>query len=719
MSERLEGTIERITYHSEESGYTVAKLEPKGTRFRPITVVGTMASVSAGESLILDGLWVSHPQYGRQFKVTSYRTVYPSTVEGIRKYLGSGLIKGVGPITAKRIVNHFGTDTLDIIETDPDRLLEVPGVARKRAEMIKHAWVELREVKEVMLFLQSHEVSTTYAAKIYKQYGRDAISIVRVDPYRLERDIWGIGFLTADKIAKNLGISPDSIERIKGGIRYVLTQYAEEGHTFVPVVELLERVRDILSVDVEFVPKGLEALREDGGIVTEDLRYYLPPLYYAEIGVAHGFHRLMRHGSVSLTAEAEQEIQDLERKGSIQFAEKQKRAIQTAVTSKVMVLTGGPGTGKTTITKTIIEIFEHKGLKVLLCSPTGRAAKRLSEATGRQAKTIHRLLEFSPTKGGFQKSREDPLDGDAVIVDETSMIDIVLMNSLLRAIPSKARLILVGDVDQLPPVGPGNVLKDIIRSEAVPVVRLDEIFRQAKSSQIVTNAHRINKGTFPYINNKHAEDFFFVEEEDPEKVAQHIEELCTDRLSKHKGFHPIEDIQVICPMYRGETGAINLNLQLQNALNPDSPEYRRGDTEYRVGDKVMQIRNNYEKMVFNGDIGRITRIDRENQQLEVRFDEPVCYEFGELDELVLAYAVSVHKSQGSEYRAVVMPITTQHYMMLQRNLLYTAVTRAKEMVVLVGTKRALGIAVNNSKVSERYSWLCEQLRETGHGESGG
>ena len=717
-SQQIEGVVERITYQSAETGYTIAKLEPKLRHLKSTTVVGHLAEIHPGEKVRLEGYWVTHPQYGRQFKIESYKVLYPSTIEGIRKYLGSGLIKGVGPVTASRIVKHFGLETLEIIETAPDRLVEVSGMGKKRAGMITRAWEEQKAVKEVMLFLQSHDVSTTYAVKIYKQYGDDSIGVVRENPYRLERDIWGIGFVTADGIAQKVGISADSPERVNAGVRYVLNGYSEQGHLFVPREELVGKAGETLEVASSQVGEGIEELVQEEGVVVESGssegsdRVYLPPLYYSEVGVANALRRLLRHRVLEEESGIgmDQELSSLERSMRIRFAEAQREAIRTAWEEKVVVITGGPGTGKTTITRGILDLFERRGKKILLCSPTGRAAKRLSEATGRSARTIHRMLGFNPGKGGFQKDREDPLGADGVIVDEVSMMDTVLMHNLLKAIPETSRLVLVGDVDQLPSVGPGNVLRDILSSDVIPVVRLTHIFRQARTSQIVTNAHRINEGKYPDIDNATAREFFFIEEEDPEAIPEIIEKLCTERIPRRLSCDSIEDVQVISPMYRGATGATNLNGRLQQALNPHGFGYRRGNTEYRAGDKVMQIRNNYQKMVFNGDIRRILSIDVEEEQLVVTFDEPVTYEFHELDELVPAYAISVHKAQGSEYPAVVMPVTTQHYLLLQRNLLYTAVTRAKRLVVLVGTRKALWIAVKNAQVAERYTSLSDRLR---------
>ena len=709
MSETLEGTIERITFQAEDTGFTIARLQARGYRGEPVTVVGAMAAAQPGESVRLEGSWTTHSQYGRQFKFTRYTTVYPATVEGIRKYLGSGLIKGIGPVTAKRIVGHFGLETLEVIESDPDRLLEVPGTGPKRVEIIKKGWESQKAIKDVMLFLQSHGVSTAYAVKIYKQYGDEAIQLVGDNPYRLERDIWGIGFLTADRIARSLGVAADAPERIKAGLRYALNQASDAGHVFLPRQELLQATEQELEVDPSLLPAGLEALAAEEGVVVDAERIYLPPLYHAETGIAEYLQLLLDGPSPAAVRDLETLLADLERRSGIEYEESQRQAIRTAAQSKVMVLTGGPGTGKTTITRGIIGLFERQGMRVLLCSPTGRAAKKLSEATDRPAKTIHRLLGFKPAEG-FDHDQRNPLQADALVADEVSMVDTALLHSLLQAVPRKAQLVLVGDVDQLPSVGPGSVLRELIDCGVLPVVRLTHIFRQALQSQIITNAHRINQGKSPQIDNRQSRDFFFIDEEEPERIVELIQELCATRLPRRYQYDPIEDIQVLCPMYRSLTGASHLNQVLQQRLNPKAQGWKRGNTEYRVGDKVMQVRNNYDKLVFNGDVGRILAIDLENQKLRVQFDAVVEYEFGEADELVLAYAVSVHKSQGSEYRAVIAPLTTQHYVMLQRNLLYTAVTRARELVVLVGTRKALSIAVRNAQIARRHTALAERLQ---------
>ncbi|MGY8822866.1 MAG: SF1B family DNA helicase RecD2 [Candidatus Latescibacterota bacterium] len=705
MTETYKGYIDRITYHNPENGYTIARLVAEGEQEK-LTVVGAIAALEEGESIEVEGEWTNHAKYGRQFKIESYRTVYPTTLEGIQKYLGSGLIKGVGPVSAKRIVEHFGEDTLDVIDEDPHRLEEVPKLGKKRVDMIAEAWEGQRQIKDVMVFLQSHGITTGYAVKIFKRYGQESIQKVRSNPYRLERDIRGIGFRIADRIAQNLGLGHDAPQRVQAGIRYLLNQAADDGHVYLPAVKLIEQAREILEINADLIPPALEALRADDGIVMEDLHYYLPPLYHSEVGVASSLRRLLRMGG----AGDELEKREPESDDGLVLAPTQQEAIDIATEQKVMVLTGGPGTGKTTVTKRILQQFEKGGLKVSLCSPTGRAAKRLGEATGREARTIHRLLEFQPGAGQFKKSYEDKLEVGALIVDESSMIDVVLMNALLRALPDAARLVLVGDVDQLPSVGPGNVLRDIIDSGEVPIVRLTQIFRQAEESHIITNAHRINEGEMPILDNKKTADFFFIEERDPARVVEVVEELCVRRLPAHGDYDMRRDIQVLSPMYRGETGAININQRLQEKMSDGGRVFRHGGNEFRLNDKVMQTKNNYDKGVFNGDMGIVEHIDMEKQMLLVKFDFSIEYDAADTDELTLAYAISTHRSQGSEFPVVVLPLTTQHYVMLQRNLLYTAITRAKEMIVIVGTKQALAMAVQNNQVAERFTTLKERLR---------
>lgn len=714
------GYIERITYFDEESGFVVAKLQEKGKRGLT-TIVGKMPGINPGESLKLTGHWVQNKRFGEQFQVDHYEIIVPATVRGIEKYLGSGLIKGIGPIMAERIVRKFGLETLNIIEKSPERLSEVDGIGPKRIEMITRAWEEQKEVKGIMIFLQGHGVSATYATKIYKQYGTRSIEVVKENPYRLAQDIYGIGFLTADRIAQNLGIDPNSLIRAKAGIVYVLRSLTEEGHVYYPEKSLIYKAEEILKVDRAIIEKALLELSQEKEIFIEEIHgedkdraVYLAPFFLAEKGIAQILRLLRDSPSNIRTIHPEKTIDWVEGKLGIHLAEKQKEAILLAASSKVLIITGGPGTGKTTIITAILKIFQELRLKFLLAAPTGRAAKRMSEATQEEAKTIHRLLEFSPQKGGFKRDQDNPLEADGVIIDEASMIDTLLMYHLLKAIPSHARLILVGDVDQLPSVGPGNVLKDIIDSGRFTVIRLTEIFRQAQESMIIVNAHRVNQGLFPILKKdekQEPKDFYFIEEEEPEKIQDQILSLCSQRIPKYFGFHPVRDIQVITPMHKGVLGVSQLNIELQKRLNPESRSLTHGSRVFRFGDKVMQIVNNYDKEIFNGDIGWISRMDQEAGEIVIDFDgRLIPYDPSELDEIVLAYAISVHKSQGSEYPAVILPISTQHYVLLQRNLLYTAITRAKRLVVLIGTKKALAIAIKNNKPQLRFTHLSERLR---------
>ncbi len=736
MMETLTGVIERITYHNEETGYTVARVRPEG-KTDLVTVVGPMIGVNVGETARFTGVWTVHPQYGRQFKANKVETIMPATVAGIEKYLGSGLIKGIGPVTAKRIVRKFGLDTLRIIDEEPDRLLEVLGVGPKRVALIKTAWEEQRHIKDVMVFLQGHGVSTGLAVKIYKQYGKDAIRVLQTDPYRLAREVRGIGFITADKIARQLGIPEDATERVVAAIAYLLSEEADRsGHVYLPKGELLERATKLLNVPEERIEQAVDMLAELGEIqvepaaavggkgVAEEPAVYLTPFHRAEMGVARRLAHLLSSEPTSLLGGRLHAFRDfdwesafaaIQQTTGVRLNKDQRAAVRMALTSPVSVLTGGPGTGKTTTIQTIIRFLEAAGAQYLLASPTGRAAKRLSEATGRPAQTIHRLLEVSPGETfAFKRNEQRPLSADMVIVDEASMLDVLLMNHLLKAIPPGAHLLLVGDADQLPSVGAGNVLRDIIRSGVIPVVQLREIFRQPEGSYIIINAHRINRGQMPILDNRKARDFFLFKVSDPEDAADLIVDIVKHRIPRKFGLRP-EDVQVLSPMHRGAVGVGNLNVRLQQALNPGrpgAPERQVGGRVFRVGDRVMQIRNNYDKEVYNGDLGRVVRIDLEYQELLVDFEGRVVpYDFLELDELVHAYAISIHKSQGSEYPAVVVPVMTTHYVMLHRNLLYTAVTRAKQLVVLVGEPRAIAIAVRNARPLHRHSGLAERLRQ--------
>ncbi|RLC83303.1 MAG: ATP-dependent RecD-like DNA helicase [Chloroflexi bacterium] len=734
MSEQLRGTVERVTYYNEETGYSVIRLNVPG-RGDLVTVVGNLPEVQPGESLRLEGRWTTHPQYGRQFKAERCEQVLPATVEGIRRYLGSGLVKGVGPVTAARIVQRFGTDTLRVLDEEPHRLREALGVGPKRAAAIAKAWEEQKHIREVMLFLQSHGVTTGLAVKIYKTYGDDALRVVQEDPYRLARDIWGVGFKTADKIARDLGLPPDAPSRIQAGVAHALGQLADEGHVYAPEEELVAEAARLLDVSPDLVRVAIEDLDADEVVRRETLIYptaearrgavtmplreeravYLTPFYYGEIGATRRLQALVENPTTRLypfrSVDWDALLAQATRDSAIELSPQQREAVRAALTHKVTVLTGGPGTGKTVSVRTVIGALEAMGCRYALCAPTGRAAKRLSEATGRPAKTIHRLLEYSPQEG-FRRNEEHPLGVDCLIVDEASMLDLLLTNHLLKAVDPAAHVLLVGDVDQLPSVGAGDVLRDIIASGRAAVVRLTTIFRQAADSGIVVNAHRVNRGQMPILNR--FDDFYFFSKQDPQEAADLLVDIVRQRIPRKFGLDPVNDVQVLAPMYRGACGVANLNACLQEALNPASPrkvERRLGGRAFRVGDKVMQVRNNYDKDVYNGDIGRVTGIDPVEQTLTVTIDDrPVIYDWGEVDELVHAFAVSVHKSQGSEYTAVVMPVLTQHYLMLQRNLLYTGITRARRLVVLVGTRRAIAIAVHNDKVRERHSGLEVRLR---------
>jgi len=713
----LEGVLERIVFFNEENGFTVARLQV-AKRQELVAIVGVLPSPMPGETLRLKGEWVVDNKFGEQFRVQSCLSVLPATITGIEKYLGSGMIKGIGPIMAKRIVTRFALETLDVIEESPEKLLEVEGIGSIRVERISKAWQEQKEIREVMIFLQGEGVSSTYAVKIYKEYGNKAIAVVKENPYRLALDISGIGFKTADKIAQNMGIYPGSPMRAEAGIIHVLSELVDEGHVYYPYEKLKENAGELLEVNESILDMALATLSDQRRVVIEQHpeheAVYLTPLHVAETNVATRLKTLVNSPKQMLQIDIEKAIEWVHKIDRINLAEMQKEALRKAVTCKVMVITGGPGTGKTTLVNSIIKILEKKGQKIVLASPTGRAAKRLSEVTGREAKTIHRLLEFSPNEGGFKRNEEYPLDADMVIIDEVSMVDILLMNHLLKAIPPTATLLLVGDIDQLPSVGPGNVLKDIINSGLVETIRLTDIFRQAQESLIVVNAHRINSGEYLQLDTLPGQqnNFYFIKRQEPEQALNTIKELCKRRLPSAFQLDPLEDIQVMTPMHRGTVGVANLNAELQNLLNPNQKSVSRGGRLFRVNDKVMQTKNNYEKETFNGDIGRIISIDLEDQILKVRFEDRIVdYSWSDLDELVLAYAISIHKSQGSEYPAVVIPILPQHYIMLQRNLLYTAITRAKKLVVLVGSKRAVAIAIKNNKVQFRYTNLSARLNE--------
>ncbi|MFD7095230.1 SF1B family DNA helicase RecD2 [Streptomyces xanthophaeus] len=727
----VEGVLERITYANEESGYTVARVDTGRGGGDLLTVVGALLGAQPGESLRMEGRWGSHPQYGKQFTVENYRTVLPATIQGIRRYLGSGLIKGIGPKIADRIVEHFGTDTLDVIEEEPKRLIEVPGLGPKRTKLIGAAWEEQKAIKEVMVFLQGVGVSTSIAVRIYKKYADASISVVKNQPYRLAADVWGIGFLTADRIAQAVGIPHDSPERVKAGLQYALSQSTDQGHCFLPEDRLIADGVKLLQVDTGLVIDCLAELAADPeGVVREQVpdpqggpdpltAVYLVPFHRAELSLVGQVRRLLNAENDRMPAfqdvDWEKALGWLAGRTGAELAPEQRDAVRLALTRRVAVLTGGPGCGKSFTVRSIVELARAKKAKVVLAAPTGRAAKRLSELTGAEASTVHRLLELKPG-GDAAYDRDRPLDADLVVVDEASMLDLLLANKLVKAVAPGAHLLLVGDVDQLPSVGAGEVLRDLLAEGGpVPAVRLTRIFRQAQQSGVVTNAHRINTGLPPVTEG--LPDFFLFAEEDTEEAGRLTVDVAARRIPARFGLDPRRDVQVLAPMHRGPAGAGNLNGLLQQAMTParpDLPEKRFGGRVFRVGDKVTQIRNNYEKGangVFNGTVGVVTALDPDEQHLTVRTeeDEEIPYEFAELDELAHAYAVTIHRSQGSEYPAVVIPVTTGAWMMLQRNLLYTAVTRAKKLVVLVGSRKALGQAVRTVSAGRRYTAVAPRL----------
>lgn len=706
---KIRCVVERITYQNPESGYTVLKARIKGYQ-ELVPVVGNLLDANVGSVLIVEGTWKTDIKYGRQFMAEKWEETLPATAYGIEKYLGSGLVKGIGPKFAKKIVQKFGIDTINVIEKDISLLLDVEGIGKKRAELIHESWERQKEVKNVMLFLQEHGVSTSFAAKIYKQYGSESIKKVKENPFCLADDIWGIGFRTADSIAQKLGISRQSYLRLRSGIMYTLSELANSGHVYAEHEQLVSSAANLLEAEKEYIVMTADQMVKDKDLILEKDALYLPPFYFAETGTAGKLARLLsRQTSDNLPEDID--ISQIEQRLGMKYDALQADAIRQAAKSKVLILTGGPGTGKTTVTKGIITAYQEYGLKILLAAPTGRAAKRMSEATGLEAKTIHRLLECRPPKG-YQKNDENPLEGDVLVIDECSMIDIILMNSLLKAVPQNMRLILVGDIDQLPSVGAGNVLRDIIDSDRFPVIKLSKVFRQAQSSRIITNAHLINAGKMPDISNGKYTDFFFIQKEKSEEVAEEIVNLIKDNLPRYYKI-PTSQIQILSPLQRGMTGTTNLNILLQTALNPDGEGIRRSGYIFRKHDKVMQIKNNYEKEVFNGDIGIIENVNMEDRTLTVDFDgRHVEYDVTDLDELLLAYAVTIHKAQGSEYPVVVMPLIMEHYIMLQRNLLYTGITRAKKILVIVGTKKALAYSVNNLAVAKRNTKLKERLKNT-------
>lgn len=727
-SEQLQGVVERLTYYSEESGYTVARFQAPRAR-ELVTIVGSFSNIQAGQTLQLQGFWRDHPKFGPQFQVLNYRETKPATLTGIEKYLGSGLIKGVGPVTAKRIVAHFGLETLDIIENHCDRLSEVPGIAQKRVRMIQAAWAAQKAIKEVMLFLQSHGISTTYAVKIYKQYGDNAIAVVSQNPYQLAVDVYGIGFITADAIARSLGIAPDSEFRYRSGILHVLSEASEAGHCFLPESELVERSVERLSLenhqpDSEQIAKTLEEMAREGQILmekgTEELQgqriCYKPAFFQAENHLADRLQQLLQQPVTVDLERVQAWIDRFTAKTGLALSTQQRQAVEMAAGQRVLVLTGGPGCGKTFTTRTIVALWKAMGKAIALAAPTGRAAQRLSEMTGQEAKTLHRLLEFDPKNFSFKRDSHNPLEAQAVVVDEASMLDLFLANSLIKAVPLDAQLLLVGDTDQLPSVGPGNILQDLIRSAQVPVIRLTEVFRQAQASQIVRNAHQINQGQLPSLEPVSAtpvSDCLWLGAPEPEAGVQGIRDV-VEHLIPQLGFAAAQDVQVLCPMTRGDVGTRNLNAVLQQLINPPhetKPQLQRGGMTLRVGDRVIQQVNNYDQEVFNGDLGVIAAIDLEEVEVTVQFgDRLICYDAADLNEITLAWAVTVHKSQGSEYPVVILPLYTQHYLMLSRNLLYTGLTRARQLAILVGPKKAIAMAVRQVKDHQRYTSLSHRLQ---------